>query len=31
MNSRWMNTNVSTASEMLEVTDEIILDMSNEK
>lgn len=29
MNSRWMNTNVSTASEMLEVTDEIILDMSN--
>lgn len=29
MNSRWMNTNVSTAAEMLEVTDEMILDMSN--
>ena len=29
MNSRWMNTNVSTAAEMLEVTDKMILDMSN--
>lgn len=29
MNSRWMNTNVSTAAEMLEITDEMILDMSN--
>ena len=29
MNSRWMNTNVSTAAEMTEVTDEMILDMSN--
>ena len=29
MNSRWMNTNVSTAAEMLEVTDDMILDISN--
>ena len=29
MHSRWMNTNVSTAAEMLEVTDKIILEMSN--
>lgn len=29
MHSRWMNTNVSTAAEMLEVTDKMILEMSN--
>ena len=29
MIARWMNTNVSTAAEMLEVTDEMILEMSN--
>lgn len=29
MITRWMNTNVSTAAEMLEVTDEMILEMSN--
>ena len=29
MHARWMNTNVSTAAEMVEVTDEMILGMSN--
>ena len=29
MIARWMNTNVSTAAEMLEVTDKMILEMSN--